>query len=98
MIEHNLLIKTKVGVSTSAINDLINHMKDLESIPGVHMAYIRFNVSEENVTNRYDICLRVQLLSREALKVYLDHPTHRIFADAYVHPIKDHVTVFDLDI
>lgn len=98
MIEHNVFIKTRNGVAESAKRDLIAHAKDLETIPGVSRAYAGFNASTESAAAHYDMFLRVYLKSMEAVEVYLRDPVHRNFADEYVHPIKDSITVFDIEI
>ncbi len=94
MIEHVVLIKVADGTSRNAIDDLLAHVSDLKSIPGIIEAYAGLTLGN----NEWGIGLVVRLESKKALDGYLTHPTHEKFAADYVRPIRAQSMIIDLEL
>ncbi|KAJ3332563.1 hypothetical protein HDU76_013811 [Blyttiomyces sp. JEL0837] len=91
VVVHTVSFKVKEGVPIAQGTALLPAFKTLESIPGV--LKVQFGPTFTTERNQgYTHQLVVELVDKEALKVYASHPTH-------IDAIKNQLApVFDLSV
>lgn len=90
-IDHIVLLKARPDVTSDDIERLINGVNSLKSIPGVITITVGPTFVEEawmsDRRNGYTHCLSCRLISKDALKVYQDHPLHVKVKSECIAPI-----------
>eukprot|EP00984_Skeletonema_dohrnii_P015095 scaffold6461_cov101-Skeletonema_dohrnii-CCMP3373.AAC.1 len=79
VIEHIVLLKVKPEASDEDIKKLIEGAQSLRTIPGVISITVGSTFAEEWMPDRrngHTHTLSCRLQSKEALRVYQDHPLH----------------------
>mmetsp|Transcript_2852 Transcript_2852/g.3754 ORF Transcript_2852/g.3754 Transcript_2852/m.3754 type:complete len:113 (-) Transcript_2852:441-779(-) len=78
-IDHVVLLKIKDDATTEQVSNVLNMANDMVSIPGVLSISWGTSFVEDWMADRrqgftHAICVRLE--SKEALRVYQDHPQH----------------------
>mmetsp|Transcript_21215 Transcript_21215/g.33329 ORF Transcript_21215/g.33329 Transcript_21215/m.33329 type:complete len:119 (+) Transcript_21215:183-539(+) len=79
VIEHIVLLKVKPDTSDEDIKKLVEGAQSLRAIPGVISVTVGATFAEEWMPDRrhgHTHTLSCRLESKEALRVYQDHPLH----------------------
>lgn len=79
VIDHIVLLKARPDVTEIEIKKLIDGVNSLKAIPGVVTITVGSTFAEEWMSDRRDgitHSLSCRLVSKDALKVYQDHPLH----------------------
>ena len=79
VIEHIVLLKVKPDTTDDDVKKLIEGAQSLKRIPGVISITVGSTFAEEWMPDRrngHTHTLSVRLQSKDALKVYQDHPFH----------------------
>mmetsp|Transcript_16078 Transcript_16078/g.29139 ORF Transcript_16078/g.29139 Transcript_16078/m.29139 type:complete len:124 (-) Transcript_16078:178-549(-) len=79
VIDHIVLLKVRTDVTEDGIQRLIDGVNSLKAIPGVITITVGSTFAEEWMPDRRDgftHSLSCRLDSKDALKVYQDHPLH----------------------
>ena len=97
MYMHQVFIKPKEGILPSQLEYMCSNVGLLLGIPGVISATASPNLSSER-TNGFTYGITVILDRKESLEPYKHHPNHKLFAERFVHPIRDDNQVFDQEI
>ncbi|KAL9188761.1 hypothetical protein ACHAXT_007139 [Thalassiosira profunda] len=90
VIDHIVLLKVKSDVSSADVQKFIDGVQSLKSIPGVISVTVGSTFVEEWMADRRDgitHSLSCRLKSKEALKIYQDHPLHVKVKSECIAPI-----------
>ncbi|NEO41073.1 MAG: Dabb family protein [Moorea sp. SIOASIH] len=98
MIEHIILFKWKEDASADAIALAMNGLLAMkDQIPEIVELSCGENFSPLR-SKGFQHALRVQLVNRDALSTYADHPAHQEVVQNYIKPIQGDIIAVDYEV
>ncbi len=98
-VVHMVVVWMKDAHRTAeAVETLIAGHEMLREIPGLKALTVGRPVSSDRlvVDDSFDVAASFTFCSVDAMRTYLDHPTHVAFLERYTREVVDRVVVYDL--
>jgi len=95
-LQHVVLFKLKKSATPEAIENFVDALRSLKTIPGVTRCKVGTYIKPSEMydkykdrRNGYTHILIIRVRDVEALQAYMDHPEHLRVVKEFVDPIKD---------
>ncbi len=96
MLWHVVLFKLKNNISERQVNRMIMELKDLQrKIPEIQQMHVGPNLSSRG--QGHAVMALSSFASKQDLQTYSEHPEHRRVIAQFIDPIRESVTVGDMD-
>lgn len=96
MIWHAILFKLKNNISEPQVEQMIRELRGLEEkIPEIQRLHVGLNLSSRG--QGHAVMALSCFKTKQDLQAYSEHPEHRRVVSQFIDPIRESVTVGDID-